>query len=148
MIKYFYSLSFLLLILFFIYGCDNNVDTNKAEPADHFQVDLQTWFSNVNVKVSIDNSIVFNDTVTTGSILAYAAIIPIDINKGTHSLKVTVENSITNESTFTINDTLYVGVHYSATNSNVTFDKRLNADRLFSSADLGREIRIIAIIVL
>lgn len=122
MIKYFYSLSFLLIILLFINGCDNNVDTNKAEPADHLQVDLQTWFLNVNVKVSIDNSIVFNDTVTTGSILAYAAIIPINITKGKHSLKVTVENTITNESTFTIDDTLYVGVHYSATNSNITFD--------------------------
>ena len=122
MIKYFYSLSLLLIVLFFINSCDNNVDANEKEPADHFQIDLQTWFSNVKVKVSVDNSIVFDDTVTTGSILAYAAIIPVDINKGTHSLKVTVDNSITKESTFSINDTLYVGVNYSAINSNITFD--------------------------
>ncbi len=121
MIRYFFSFSFLLIILFFVNSCDNNIDSNKSEKADHFQVDLQTWFSNVNVKVMFDNFIVFNDTVQTGSILAYAAQIPIDINKGKHSLKVTVENSISNESTFVIDDTLYVGVQYDATNSNIIF---------------------------
>ena len=121
MIKYFYSVSFLLLILFFINSCDNNVDTNKPEPADHFQVDLQTWFSNVKVKVSVDNNIVFDDTVTTGSILAYAAIIPVELNKGLHSLMVTVDNSLIKDTTFTINDTLYVGVNYSVASSKITF---------------------------
>lgn len=122
MIKYFYSIIILFLIVMAINSCDNNIDASKPEPANHFQIDLQTWFSNTQVKILIDNSIVFNDTVTTGSILAYAAIIPVKINKGSHLLKITVDNTISKDTIFTITDSLYVGVDFSATNSNIMFD--------------------------
>jgi hypothetical protein len=58
------------------------------------------------VKVSVDDSQVFADTVTTGSVLAFAAIIPVKVTKGTHGLNVTVPNSASKDTTFTIADTL------------------------------------------
>lgn len=123
MIKY-YSALFLFLLVFSFYSCNNNVDSNNQEIANLFQIHLQGGFSNTPVKVNVDYSQTFNDTVTTGSIIAVAAIIPVDIYKGTHLLKVTIADSITKDTTFTINDTLYIGVNYSPSTSNITYNFR------------------------
>jgi len=120
MIKY-YSALILLLLVISLYSCNNNVDSTDQEIADLFQIHLQSWFSNTPVKVRVDYSQIFVDTVTTGSIIAVAAIIPVEIYRGTHFLSVTVADSITNDTTFSINDTLYIGVNYSSTTSRITY---------------------------
>ena len=102
------------------YSCNNNVEPTNQDVADLFQIHLQGWFSNTPVKVRLDYSQIFIDTVTTGSIIAVAAIIPAKVYKGTHFLSVTAD-SITNDTTFTITDTLYIGVNYSSTNSRITY---------------------------
>jgi hypothetical protein len=73
------------------------------------------------VKVAIDNSQVFADAVTTGSILAFAAIVPVQVFKGTHLLNVTVADSVSKDTTFTIADTLYIGVNYDAPIQRITY---------------------------
>ena len=49
--------------------------------------------------------------ITTGSILAFAAILPIELAKGEHSLRVTV-NAVSADTTFLLGDSLFVGVNY------------------------------------
>lgn len=118
MIKYFPAL--FLLFAFSFYSCNNDVGPVNQEFADLFQIHLQNGFSNTPVKVRVDYSQVFFDTVSTGYVLSVAAIIPVKIRKGTHFLSVTA-GSTTSNTTFTIADTLYIGVNYSSTNSRITY---------------------------
>ena len=73
------------------------------------------------MKLAADDSQVFADTVTTGSVLAFAAFIPVKVTKGTHGMNVTVPKSASKDTTFTIADTLYIGVYYDATSSRITY---------------------------
>lgn len=97
------------------------IDHGKEEPTDLFEVHLQRWYNDTPIEVRIDNTQIFNDTVTTGYILALAKIIPFNINKGTHTLSVKIADSISSETTFTISDTLYIAVNYNSTTSEIAF---------------------------
>lgn len=119
-----YSALFLLLLVISFYNCNNNVDTTNQEIANIFEIHLQGGFSYTPVKVRVDYSQIFSDTVTTIPALEVADIIPAQIYKGTHSLSITVADSITNDTTFTINDTLYIGVNYSPTTFRITYNFR------------------------
>jgi hypothetical protein len=120
MIKYF-SAIVLIVLIFLFNNCNNSTEPTIQEFAKLFEIHLQGGFSNTPVKVKVDNSQLLNDTVTTGSILAYAAIIPAQINKGLHSLSITIDDSITKDTTFTINDTLYIGVNYKQSTSSINY---------------------------
>jgi hypothetical protein len=56
--------------------------------------------------------------------VAVAAIIPVQVHKGTHLLNVTVPNSVSKDTTFTIADTLYIGVNNDATTPRITYHFR------------------------
>lgn len=102
-------------------NCQNSTEpVQEPELADVFRIDLQGGFSLTPVQVKLDNTQIFFDTVSTGSILAFAAVIPVQIYKGTHTLSVTVDNLITKSTTFNISDSLYAGVNYNKNNSEVT----------------------------
>ena len=73
------------------------------------------------MKVIVDNSQVFSDTITTGSILAFAAIIPVQVSQGTYGLIVSVADTASNDTTFTITDTLYIGVNYDEITSKIRY---------------------------
>jgi hypothetical protein len=85
------------------------------------QIHLQSGFSHTPVRVSVDFSQVFADTVTTGLVLAVAAIIPVQVVNGPHLLNVTVADSIAKGTTSTIADTLHIGVNYNATSSRISY---------------------------
>jgi hypothetical protein len=102
-------------------ACETSTEAPPQTLADVCQIHLQSGFSNTPVKVSVDFSQVFSDTVTTGSILAFAAIIPVQVSIGTHFLNVTVANSVSKDTAFTIADTLYIGVNYDATIPGITY---------------------------
>jgi hypothetical protein len=102
-------------------ACDTSTDVPPPPLADVCQIHLGSWFSHTPVKVAVDNSQVFADTVTTGSVLAFAAIIPVQVSKGTHGLNVTIVGSVSKDTTFTIADTLYIGVNYNATSSRISY---------------------------
>lgn len=120
MIKHISVLILLPFVVMF-YSCNNNVAPANYEAAGQFQVDLQSRFQNTPVIVSIDNRVIFNDIVTTNLSLSLAAAIPFEIVKGTHVLTVTVGNSITRSTLFTISDALYIGVNYNSNASEITF---------------------------
>jgi hypothetical protein len=82
---------------------------------------LQAWFSDTPVKVAVDHSQVFADILTTHFILAFAAIIPVQVFNGTHFLSLTVAEAVSKDTTFTIADTLYIGVNSDATTPRITY---------------------------
>ena len=108
------SMSF-TVVLMVLCGC---ADTGTVEPepplAQAFAIHLQSGYAHTPVTVSIDHARVFQDTVSTGYVVAFAAIIPINITQGMHSLTVTVPDTVSKDTTFTIVDTLFVAVHYSS----------------------------------
>jgi hypothetical protein len=82
---------------------------------------LQSWFSETPVKVMVDNFQVFADTITTGSILAFSAIILVQVSQVTHGLIFSAANSVSNDTTFRITDTLYIGVNYNKLTSKIRY---------------------------
>ena len=101
--------------LMVICGC---ADTGTVEPepplAQAFAIHLQSGYAHTPVIVSIDHARVFQDTVSTGYVLGFAAIIPVNVTQGTHTLTVTVPDTVSKDTSFTIVDTLFVAVQYSS----------------------------------
>ena len=119
MIKYFISL---FIIITLVAGCSDDVNSTNTEPTEQLRIDLQSGYSDTQVKIFLDNYTVFDDKVSTNDVVSVAAIIPLEVNAGTHYLKVTVNNLLTKETLFTIGDKLYIGVNYSPSNLNVMFN--------------------------
>ncbi len=108
------------LALNFFPSCENSTKSTSTL-ADLCEIHLQAWFSSTPVEVSVDYAQVFDDTVTTGDILAFAAIIPVRVSSGAHVLNVTVADSISKDTTFVIADSLYIGVNYNATTLRIEY---------------------------
>lgn len=119
MIKYFISL---FIIITLVAGCSDDVNSTNTEPTEQLRIDLQSGYSDTQVKIFLDNYTVFDDKVSTNDVVSVAAIIPLEVNAGTHYLKVTVNNLLTKETLFTIGDALYIGVNYSSSNLNIMFN--------------------------
>jgi hypothetical protein len=101
-------------------ACATSTEPNSGF-ADVCEIHLQAWFSHTPVKVAVDYSEVFDDTITTGDILAFAAIVPVQVSRGVHALRVTADGSFAKDTTFTIIDSLYVGVNYNVTTSRINY---------------------------
>ncbi len=106
-------------------ACHTTTEVSSPDLANVCQIHLQAWFSQSSVTVTIDNSRVFAGYVSTGAVLGYAAILPVQVTKGTHGLNVTVFNSLSSlaskDTTFTVADTLYIGVNYDNTTSQIKY---------------------------
>jgi hypothetical protein len=105
-------------------ACDSSTEALPPGLADVCAIHLQSGFFHAPVRVSVDFSQVFEDTVTTGLALAVAAVIPVQVFNGPHLLNVTVAGSVSKDTTFTIADTLYIGVNYDATTSRIAYSFR------------------------
>jgi hypothetical protein len=102
-------------------GCNSSAKAAPPTFADVCEIHLQSGFDKTPANVSVDFSQVFSDTVTTGLILAVAEIIPVQVYEGTHRLNLTVPNSVSKDTIFTVADTLYIGVNYDATTPRITY---------------------------
>lgn len=114
----------IIIVLFFIVILVWSCTTNATEPtssASVFQIHLQSWFDHTPVTVSIDHSQIYSDTISTGEIIGIAHMISYQITNGTHLLHVTVSDSISKDTVFTIQDTLYIGVNFNIQNSQINF---------------------------
>ena len=100
---------------------DEGTTPAQAPLAKVFEIHLQAWFSHTPVLISVDQSQVFANTVSTGSILAFAAIIPLQVTQGTHKLTVSIAGTVSKDTSFTISDTLFVGVSYNSTNGTINY---------------------------
>jgi len=109
-------------VIFILFGC-TSTDPNESSIHD-FEIHLQAWFSNTPVEVFLDDSLFFRDTVSTGSIIAIAKIIPTNLVEGKHELRVTANGDTEYVETFEIKSTLYVGVTYESTQSKISFNFR------------------------
>jgi len=98
-------------------------EATQLEPtyAEVFQVHLQSYYSQTPVEMKIDNSEVFSGTISTGAILGFAQLIPLQVMPGEHSMSVNVNHALTKDTSFSLGDTLYVGVEYDAVNSRITY---------------------------
>lgn len=112
-------LSRFMIILFLVSGCKSKI-SNELSNQD-IEIHLQGWFSDTPVEVYLDNSSVFLDTVSTGSIIAVAMIIPMNISEGKHKLRVKVGDSVESEEVFEIESTLFIGVNYDSTERKILF---------------------------
>jgi hypothetical protein len=112
----------LCTLAFIFFQCKHEVTTSpKPVPASVFRIDLQSGFSNTPVVVYVDQSQVFADTVSTNIAVSVAAIIPVQINQGIHTLGIVIPNSVSKDTSFLVPDSLYVGVGYSALKGTIDF---------------------------
>lgn len=106
-------------------ACDTTTEVTSPDFANVCQIHLQAWFSQTSVTVTVDNSRLFTGYVSTGAILGYATILPVQVTKGTHGLNVTAYNSLSSpaskDTTFTVADSLYIGVNYDSTTSQIRY---------------------------
>ncbi len=122
MTKSFLNIAFLSSVALMLQpGCNTPNEIPPADIVNLCEVHLQGWFTQTPVTVSVDNSRLFAGNVSTSAILGVAAVIPVHVTKGTHALNVTVSNSISKDTTFTIADTLFIGVNYDSRTSHITY---------------------------
>ena len=117
-----------LVLLFASFACKDDVTTNPTGvPADLFAVHLWSGFSMTPVSVSVDQREVFADTVSTSMLLGVAAIIPVPVNRGRHTLSVAIPSRVSKDTFFVIEDTLFAGVDYDSSRSSINcyFGKNL-----------------------
>ena len=111
-----------LFMIIFSFSCDRDKSTQPQEMGDCLlNVHLQVWFSATPVTVYVDKYAVFEDTISTGYILPVAEVITTFVDQGSHRLGIKINNQIFIDTTFVIDDTLYVGINYSSCNSEINF---------------------------
>jgi hypothetical protein len=115
----------ILSITAFIAGCkkdDNLTNTNSSSPV--FYIDLQNAFQHDSVRVSVDQTQVFADTITTSLILSLAKrVTPIVVN-GSHSIKVELLNlNVSADTTINVSDTTTLAVNYVRSTKNISFTR-------------------------
>ena len=121
---------FLFVPLVGLLSCkDQGTTQPQVLLAKVFEIHLQAWFSHTPVSISVDQGEVFAGTVSTGSILAFAAIIPVQVTQGTHKLTASIADSVSKDTTFTISDTLFVGVNFNPANGSI--DYRFQRNRFY-----------------
>ncbi len=103
-------------------ACRHGVTSQpQSIAADEFRIDLQWGFSNTPVVVFVDQNQVFTDTVWTLPFDPLAAIIPVQVNRGMHSLSVTIPKRVSKDTSFFIYDTLYIGVSYDSAKGLISY---------------------------
>ena len=112
-----------LIILFFgllFYSCESGTEP-EVKQAKVFEIHLQSSYNKTPVQVIFDSKIVLNDTISTGSILAYAAIIPLKVSQGKHKMRAIINNIAEAETLLIVGDSLYATVNYNPENNTIYF---------------------------
>lgn len=116
----------ILIIVLSITACKEPLsDSDENITSDGLlEIHLQSWFDSTWVRIDVDESIVTEKKVSTGEILAYAAIIPVKVKRGEHQLHVEINNNVESDTSFIVEDTLYAGINYG--NENISFKFQRN----------------------
>ncbi len=117
----FFLISSVIFLLSIQFGCQTSTESGPAVWAKACQIHLRSSFSNTPVTVTLDNAQVFSDTVSTNQNIGYARKIPVQVINGTHFLRVTVSQTIAKDTSFTVQDTLYIGVYFTETDSAIEY---------------------------
>ncbi len=103
------------------FACNTATETGPATLAKVCEIHLQWAFNQTPVTVFVDNAQVFSGTVSSSPIVGVAEIVPVDVINGLHFLRVTVSNTVSKDSSFTVQDTLFIGVTYSQQDSHIGY---------------------------
>lgn len=85
MIRVFFTLFFISFI-----SCHDNVIIADLDEPKEVRIDFQGWFHSDVVMASVDQNIVFTDTITTNPILGLAASHQVLFKKESHKVRVVV----------------------------------------------------------
>lgn len=100
-------------------GCGSDPQRPAADV--DLEIHLQTGFSETLVWVNVDGSEVFHGCVTTGRVLAYAAIIPVRVEGPWHHVAVSTGDRALAEADFGTG-TPYIGVQYDPATREVSWN--------------------------
>ena len=108
----------LFLAINILYSCKKDV-TNLT-----VGIDVQSSFNNDNVQLLIDGNQLMNRPLQTDYALGVCYVdgqIVLTKNKGTHEIKVVVNNTITKTETFSLSNALYIGINYDRQIQKISF---------------------------
>lgn len=109
------TVSLFLVTSLLIFSCSDEIDLMEVG------IDVQSFYNNDKVVVSLDNKVVLNRNLTTGVILAVTdARIVLKLNKGTHSIAVTVNGGSTKTETFLLSTSTYLGINFNDQSKEIT----------------------------
>ena len=111
----FVTLSCVLLAVMLSAGCDLLGDTD--EPSSHLvEVHLQTGFGGKRVVVHLDERVVFDDTLPGEEPFSGPLhTIMVEEREGRHRIQVHIDGAEQEETTFTLDSKLYIGVQNTPT---------------------------------
>jgi hypothetical protein len=87
---------------------DTSVENN--ERVLFCRIDFQSGFNSSFTVLNIDNIVYFQDTLVTNDVLSLAKQVPVSITKGMHTIKCTVDGSLTADTVINIPDSLVIGI--------------------------------------
>jgi hypothetical protein len=127
MIPYKSSAMALIVIMVILHmGCSN--PSGEIEGDISLYLHIQAYYEG-NVRVSINNEVVFNEIVSTNPRLGLAfykdteepAIRELKVSPGENRIRVWYNNSILPDTSVTIHNTTYLGIGWSDTNQGVIY---------------------------
>ncbi|MGH7449812.1 MAG: hypothetical protein ACRENG_00550 [bacterium] len=94
-------------------GCENSINRPAISiNKENFEIHLQYHFRGERVRIEIDGQTLFDKAVETNYVLSLAEIIKLEMPEGRHQIKVVVNDSEEQETTFELDCKLYIGVRY------------------------------------
>lgn len=115
-------LPWLLFLALAAFGGCSLAGEEASAPA-YLEVHLMGWFDQTPVRVELDGQVLLAGRVSTGTGFSsgYAAILPVPLEGGTHTLRIAVADAALAETTLVVPDTLYLGIHYDPATRTVGF---------------------------
>lgn len=109
------------IYLFLLFTATICISCKKEAKNYTLGIDVQSEFVDDSVEVFIDNESLIKKRLSTNPLLGVCSDGQLRLTKkeGTHTLLVIVNNSATFTSNFTLNNDLYIGVTYNATDNEV-----------------------------
>lgn len=90
--------------------CYIDTSIENTEKASFCCIDFQSGFYSAFTVLHIDNKIYFEDTLLTDASLMLARQVPVSISKGVHTIKCTIDGSLTADTVINIPDSLVIGI--------------------------------------
>jgi len=100
----------------------NACTPNNTNSYSSVHIHLQNGFDHDFVRVGVDGSTVFEDTVTTNQVLGFAHGINLEKENGLHSIILNINNTGGAIDTFLLENELWIGVGYVDTTNNTTIE--------------------------
>ena len=114
MMKRSYIFIYHLIVLFILaqvsVSCnDSGCSLDESDFADKFELHLQHGFDQTYVHIKIDDKTIFFGEATTDNTISLAAIISVNILKGSHTIKI-YSDTMEADTSFILPDTMIIGI--------------------------------------